>query len=493
MSERGLRVLFASPELAPWVKVGGLGEVVRDLPLALARAGIDVRMLVPAYPALKQAFPGARVAARFAAVGALPEAQLLATEGSVPLYLLDCDPLYARPGNPYQTAEGADWPDNRLRFGLLSRVAALLATQANPIGWQPQILHANDWQTALAGAYLAYSKETPAAFVQTIHNLAYQGIFAASVMQDLAIPSAAFSIDGLEFHGNVSFLKAGIAHASAITTVSPSYAREIQTPEFGAGLDGLLRSRSADLTGILNGIDYATWDPAADPHLACRYSIEDLRGKSANKAALQRTLGLPEIADVPLLGMVGRLVEQKGVDLLIEAAEPIVRSPAQLVVLGVGPRHLVEGLNALAQRHPREIALRTGFDEALAHQVEAGADIYLMPSRFEPCGLNQLYSMRYGTPPVVRRTGGLADSVVDLSEDNPGGTTATGFTFDRPAADELLAAVRRAIEAFRAPLTWRKLQQNGMARDFRWDASARRYVDVYAAALARPRMARSAG
>ena len=493
MSERGLRVLVASPELAPWVKVGGLGEVMRDLPAALARAGIDVRTLVPAYPALKQAFPDARVAARIAAVGALPAAQVLATEGAVPLYLLDCDPLYARPGNPYQTADGADWPDNPLRFGLLSRVAALLATSASPIGWQPQILHANDWQTALAGAYLADSKETPAAFVLTIHNLAYQGIFPSSVMQDLALPSAAFSIDGLEFHGKVSFLKAGLAYASAITTVSPTYAREIQTPEFGAGLDGLLRERSAHLTGILNGIDYATWDPAADPHIACRYSSEDLRGKSANKAALQRTLGLPEIADVPLLGMVGRLVEQKGVDLLIEAAEPIVRAPAQLVVLGIGPRHLVEGMNALAQRHPREIAVRTAFDEALAHQVEAGADIYLMPSRFEPCGLNQLYSMRYGTPPVVRRTGGLADSVVDLGEEKPGGATATGFTFERATADALLAAVRRAIEAFRDPPVWRKLQQNGMARDFRWDASARRYVDVYAAALARPRRALLAG
>ncbi|HEV8097107.1 MAG TPA: glycogen synthase GlgA [Burkholderiales bacterium] len=493
MSERGLRVLFASPELAPWVKVGGLGEVVRDLPAALARAGMDVRTLVPAYPALKQAFPSARVAARFAAVGALPAAQLLATEGAVPLYLLDCDPLYARPGNPYQTADGADWPDNPLRFGLLSRVAALLATQASPVGWQPQILHANDWQTALAGGYLAYSKEPAAAFVQTIHNLAFQGIFAPSVMQDLAIPTAAFSIDGLEFHGKVSFLKAGIAYASAITTVSPTYAREIQTPEFGAGLDGLLRARSAHLVGILNGIDYTTWNPATDAHLACRYSMDDLRGKSVNKAALQRALGLPEIAEIPLLGMVGRLVEQKGIDLLIEAAEPIVRCPAQLVVLGVGPRHLVEGVNALAQQHPREIAVRTAFDEALAHQVEAGADVYLMPSRFEPCGLNQLYSMRYGTPPVVRRTGGLADSVVDPSDEKPGGATATGFLFDRPAADALLAAVRRAIEAFREPLTWLKLQQNGMARDFGWDASASRYVDVYAAALSRPRMARSAG
>ncbi len=471
----GPRALFVSPELAPWVKVGGLGEVARDLPRALNQCGADVRLLVPAYPALKAAFGDARVVGDLPAAGALPASRILAIDAPDPLYVVDCDPLYARPGGPYQSADGLDWPDNHLRFGLLSRAAALLATEG-VAGWQPQILHANDWQTALAGAYLAHTQRPPVGFVQTIHNLAYQGVFPRGVLSDLALPAAAYSIDGLEFHGQLSFLKAGIRYADAITTVSPTYAREIQTAAFGGGLDGLLRARSADLTGILNGIDYSIWDPARDPHLASPYSVDHLDGKKANKAALQRAVGLPELADMPLLGVVGRLVEQKGIDLVIDAAESIVRSPAQLVVLGDGPRHFVSALGALAQRHPAEIVARSGFDESLAHQVEAGADIFLMPSRFEPCGLNQLYSMRYGTPPIVRRTGGLADSVTDQE---------TGFVFDAPTADALLATVRRAIDAFRNPDVWRALQRNGMARDFRWDASARRYLEVYGAALGR--------
>lgn len=483
IAARAPRVLFVSAELAPWVKVGGLGEVARDLPLALTRAGADVRTLVPAYAALKRAFSDARVVARFPAAGrALPEAQLLAADT---LYLLDCDALYVRPGGPYQSADGVDWYDNQLRFGLLSRVAALLAAEPNGLGWQPQILHANDWQSGLAAAYLAHSKQPHAAVVQTIHNLAYQGLYAPGTMQELALPAQAFSIQGLEFHGQVSFLKAGICYASAITTVSPTYAREIQTAQFGVGLDGLLRARSADLFGILNGIDCETWDPARDPHLAQRYSASDLRGKQANKSALQRALGLPEAPGVPLLGMVGRLVEQKGVDLLLEIAEPIIRSPAQLAVLGDGSRPLIAALRTLAERHPLEIAVCTGFDEALAHQVEAGVDIFLMPSRFEPCGLNQMYSMRYGTPPVARRTGGLADSIVDPGDEAPG-SGATGFLFDDPTPAALLAALRRAMNAFREPATWRRLQQNGMARDFRWDPSARRYLEVFDAALARP-------
>ena len=468
-------MLFVSPELAPWVKVGGLGEVTRDLPRALNQCEADVRLLVPAYPALKVAFGDARVAGHLNAAGALPSSRILAVEGADPLYLLDCDPLYARPGGPYQSADGVDWPDNHLRFGLLSRAAALLATEGVG-GWQPQVLHANDWQTALAGAYLAHTQRRSVVFVQTIHNLAYQGVFPRGVLGDLALPPSAFSIDGLEFHGQLSFLKAGIRYADAITTVSPTYAREIQTAAFGVGLDGLLRARSSDLTGILNGIDYTIWDPALDPQLASTYSVDNLDGKKLNKTALQRTVGLPELADVPLLGMVGRLVEQKGIDIVIDAAESIVRSPAQLVVLGDGPRHFVSGLGALAQNHPREIAVRSGFNESLAHQVEAGADLFLMPSRFEPCGLNQLYSMRYGTPPIVHRTGGLADSVTDLE---------TGFVFDAPTAEALLATVRRAIDAFREPGVWRRLQQNGMACDFRWDASARRYLEVYRTALAR--------
>jgi starch synthase len=467
--------LFVSPELAPWVKVGGLGEVTRDLPRALNQCGADVRLLVPAYPALKAAFGDARVVGDVPAAGALPASRILLADGSEPLYLLDCDPLYARPGGPYQSVDGVDWPDNHLRFGLLSRTAAVLAAEGIA-GWHPQVLHANDWQTALAGAYLAHTQRAPVVFVQTIHNLAYQGVFPRGVLGDLALPPSAFSIDGLEFHGQLSFLKAGIRYADAITTVSPTYAREIQTAAFGVGLDGLLRARSGELTGILNGIDYSTWDPALDPYLASAYSIDDLGRKTPNKAALQRASGLPEIADIPLVGMVGRLVEQKGIDLVLEAAEAIVHSPAQLVVLGDGPRHLVDALAALARRHPREIAFRVGFDESLAHEVEAGADLFLMPSRFEPCGLNQMYSMRYGTPPIVRRTGGLADSVTDLQ---------TGFVFDAPTADALLATVRRAIDAFREPAVWTALQRNGMARDFRWDASARRYLEVYRSVLAR--------
>ncbi|HTN29147.1 MAG TPA: glycogen/starch synthase, partial [Burkholderiales bacterium] len=283
VAERGPRALFVSPELAPWVKVGGLGEVTRDLPRALNQCGADVRLLVPAYPALKAAFDDARVVGDVPAAGALPASRILLADGSEPLYLLDCDPLYARPGGPYQSVDGVDWPDNHLRFGLLSRTAAVLAAEGIA-GWHPQVLHANDWQTALAGAYLAHTQRAPVVFVQTIHNLAYQGVFPRGVLGDLALPPSAFSIDGLEFHGQLSFLKAGIRYADAITTVSPTYAREIQTAAFGVGLDGLLRARSGELTGILNGIDYSTWDPALDPYLASAYSIDDLDGKKPNKA-----------------------------------------------------------------------------------------------------------------------------------------------------------------------------------------------------------------
>lgn len=490
----GTRVLFVTAELAPWAKVGGLGEVARDLPLALAREGADVRTLVPAYPALKEAFPQASTIAEVRSPGgAFPSARILQAKDGVPLYLLECDALYARAGGLYQTPAGEDWRDNHLRYGLLSRIAALAAAEPSPLGWQPQIVHGNDWQTGLAAAYLAYADRPCAPYLHTIHNIAYQGIFPAGVIADLAIPPAAFSVQGLEFHGQLSFLKAGIRYAAAITTVSPTYAREIQTPQFGAGLDGLIRSRQADLTGILNGIDPETWNPATDPYIARPYSADSLEDKSANKAALQRASGLPELPDVPLLGMVGRLVEQKGIDLVLEAAEGILSSPAQLVVLGAGPQQFVEPLERLALRRPAGFAVRTGFDEPLAHLVEAGADLFLMPSRFEPCGLNQLYSMRYGTPPIVRRTGGLADSVVDCTAQTLADGTATGFMFDAATAQALSQTVQRALIAYRDHATWRKLQANGMARDFRWDTSASRYLEVYSSVLARPRVAGARG
>jgi starch synthase len=480
-----LRVLYVTPELSPWIKAGGLGDVARDLPVALAREGADVRILVPAYPALRAALDDAVPVAELGSPGGeLAPARLLEAQAAVPLYLIECGAYYDRPGGAYQSPEGVDWPDNDLRFGLLSRAAARLGGAASPLDWRPDVVHCNDWQAGLAPAYLAFAGGPRAATVMTIHNLAYQGLFPRERLAALALPEASFQVEGLEFYGRISFLKAGLHYADRITTVSPTYAQEIQTPALGFGLEGLLRRRAPDLTGILNGIDTLVWDPARDPHLATRYDGGHLQLKRENKLALQRAFGLPEGARAPLLGMVSRLVEQKGVDLVPGIAPLLVRSRAQLVVLGSGDAQLQDALRALAAGYPRVVAVQIGFDDSLAHRIEAGADMFLMPSRFEPCGLNQLYSMRYGTPPIVRRTGGLADSVVDASEANLRAGTATGFVFGAPTRAALRAAVKRALEAYHHPKTWRFLQLNGMARDSSWERAARATIEVYRGALA---------
>jgi starch synthase len=471
-----LRILYVAPELAPWSKTGGLGDVAQALPRALAAAGADVRMLVPAYPGLGKAFPEARQILELPSPGgALAPARLLEAPGKPALWLLDCPNYYARPGSPYQSPEGLDWPDNHLRFGLLSRVAALLGGAASPLAWRPDIVHGNDWQCGLAPAYLALAGGAQAASVMTLHNLAYQGLFPGTLISDLALPAASLTDEGLEFYGKLSFLKAGLRYADAITTVSPTYAREIQGAELGFGLDGLLRERSADLVGILNGIDTEVWDPARDTLIEQRYDASRLEGKAVNKAALQRDFGLPQTAGVPLLAMACRLVPQKGADLVLAIADEMAGAGAQLALLGTGERDIERALRALAARHPRHVAVRIAFDERLAHLIEAGADIFLMPSRFEPCGLNQFYSMRYGTPPVARRTGGLADSV----------TEATGFPFDDATPEALLAALWRALAAWREPQAWRRLQLTGMARDFGWRAPAQAYLEAYRRALGR--------
>jgi starch synthase len=489
MSE-GLRVLFVTPEIAPWVKAGGLGDVAQALPAALAGAGVDVRVLVPAYRALKAAFPQARPATTFARPGgALAGARVLqATGPHFPLYLLDCDACFDRPGGPYQSAANEDWPDNHLRYGLLSRIASLAGTQGLD-GWRPDLVHCNDWQAGLAPAYFAREGGAHAASVMTVHNLAYQGLFAADLLDALGLPASLNTADGIALWGRISFLKAGLRYADRLTTVSPTYAREIQEAALGFGLEGLLRERSDALSGILNGVDVETWNPATDPLLAARYDAGQLERKAANRTALQRELGLGERPG-PLLGMIARLVEQKGADLVIQIAPALLRAGAQLVVLGQGERHLEDAFRALSAENPDAAAARIGFDEALAHRIEAGADLFLMPSRFEPCGLNQLYSMRYGTPPVVRRTGGLADSVRDPDEAPAG--EATGFVFDTPDAAALLAAVQRALATFRDPATWRALQTNGMRGDFSWAASARAYLAVYQTAIAARDAARAA-
>jgi starch synthase len=478
-----MKVLFAASEIAPWVKTGGLGDVAGVLPGALRSRGVDVRVLVPAYPALKAAFPHAKEVARPHWLGGLLPSPILLqaqADDGTPLLLVDYPPYYDRPGNPYLGPDGRDWPDNHLRFGLLARVAAWLGSDASTLSWRPRIVHCNDWQTGLAPAYLEYLPGGTAKSVMTIHNLAFQGLFDHASLYELGLPDAAWHPGGggLEYFGRISLLKAGLQFAEAITTVSPTYAQEIQTEEEGMGMGGLLRHRAAVLSGILNGIDTMLWDPTIDPALGSPFSHYDagrLAAKAVNKKALRRLTGLEDDPDVPLLGVVSRLTRQKGLDLLNEIADDVLALPAQLVVLGSGERELEESFTALAHAYPGRCAVTIGFDETLAHRIEAGADAFLMPSRFEPCGLNQMYSLRYGTPPIVRATGGLADTVIDAADAEHG----NGFVFVEPTTAELLAAIGRAAATWKDRARWQRVQRNGMAADFSWDAPARRYVELY--------------
>ncbi|QDX82333.1 starch synthase [Denitratisoma sp. DHT3] len=482
-----MKVLFATSELAPWVKTGGLGDVAAALPPALRQTGADVRVLVPFYPALRQAFPDAAPWAAVPPLGGRLGGALLRsarTPDGTPLLLLEHNDHYDRPGNPYLGADNRDWPDNRLRFGLLSRVAAWLGSEACPGDWRCDLIHCNDWQTGLAPAYLRYLDELPGSAARaksliTIHNLAFQGLFGADALPELGLPPESWALDGVEYHGYLSFLKAGLQHADAITTVSPSYAREIQTPAEGMGLDGLLRHRGERLTGILNGIDTELWNPATDACLHGHYDVLRLPQKVRNKSELRRELGLRPAEDRPLLGVVSRLTEQKGLDLLARTAEEILALPAQLVVLGHGDRALEQHFRNLALSHPQQVAVHIGFNEVLAHRIEAGIDLFLMPSRFEPCGLNQMYSQRYGTPPLVRATGGLADTVVDCTPATLAAGRASGFVFQAAEASAFLDCVRRAVAAWHDRRLWRQLQINGMTRDWSWQAPARAYHTLY--------------
>lgn len=350
---------------------------------------------------------------------------------------------------------------------------------ANPFGWEPQLIHCNDWQTGLTPAYLAHALEARASSLISIHNMAFQGNFPPHWLPHLDLPSSSFSVQGVEFHGQLSFLKAGIYYADHICAVSPTYAEEIQTAEFGNGLEGLLSSRMDQLTGILNGVDTAYWDPTNDPLLPAPFSRSKLAGKAINKRALQEQFDLTIDPKVPLLGIVSRLSWQKGIDLVLAIAGELLTQPVQLVVLGSGDKSFEADLKQLQQQWPKKVGVHLGYSEKLAHLVEAGADIFLMPSRFEPCGLNQMYSMLYGTPPVVRQTGGLADSVIDATPRNLAAKTATGFVFKGENEAELLACVLRALTLFQQKTAWQKLQISGMKRDFGWHSSALKYLELY--------------
>ena len=480
-----MRVLFAIAELYPWVKTGGLGDVAAALPPALAAEGADVRLLLPGLPGFLDGLPGIADHLRLP-TPFLPERVRLAgarLPGSgLFAYLIDAPALYDRPGSPYGDAAGADWPDNHRRFALFAWMAAALAQGADP-DWTPDILHAHDWHAGLAPAYLASGRGASggAASLFTIHNLAFPGLFPAAVFPQLFLPASFYAAEGVEFHGAVSFLKAGLHFADRLSTVSPSYAREITTPAFGEGLDGLLRRRAADLTGILNGVDATVWDPRRDPHLPAPFSAGRPDGKRAAKAALQRRFRLEESADGPLFGVVGRLAPQKGADLLLAALPALLGSGVRLALLGSGEARLEEEFRAAQDTHPGRVGVEIGYDEALAHLVLGGADVVVVPSRFEPCGLTQLYALRYGSLPLVRRVGGLADTVVDASAEHLARGEATGFAFEGEDAAALLAAAERALALYREPVRWRRMMRRAMTRDFSWQEAARHYLALYRA------------
>lgn len=475
-----MRVLFVTSEMTPLIKTGGLADVSAALPAELHAMGVDVRVLLPGYAQVLKMLPAPQVVARVPGLPGFPAVGLL--QGTLPngvkFWVIDSPEMYQRGGGIYQDGHGEDWPDNALRFGLLSKVAAVLGSAASPLSWKPDVVHCNDWQAALTPAYLNFSRGA-APCVMTVHNLAFQGIFPAALVPELGLPWECFKPDGAEFYGNLSFLKAGLFYADRITTVSPSYAEEIQQDELGFGLQGLLASRREVLSGILNGIDHNEWNPAADPHIPQPYTASDLRGKAVCKHALQKRMGLRIDADVPLFGMVSRFTRQKGLDMVLEIAPELIAMPAQLVLLGAGDTGMQRTALDLAHHHAGWVGAYVGFDEGLSHLIEAGIDIFLMPSRFEPCGLNQMYSQRYGTPPLAHATGGLKDSVVDCNAATLARGEASGFVFDEMTPEMLLATVRRAVAAYHDKTLWTSLQRNGMARNFGWQQSAKAYLEVY--------------
>lgn len=470
-----MRVLFATSELAPFAKTGGLADVSAALPPALAEQGCRVAVVMPGYPAVLDSVGPTRTLMRMEIQGV--QVRLLrARPGPVPVYLVVCDHLFARDGGPYGNPGGVDFHDNALRFAVFGQAIERLVAFGGRVGCTADVLHLNDWPTALAAAFLAPLPRRPRTLF-SIHNLAYQGLFGADDFQRLGLPWDWWSPERVEFHGGMSFIKAGLVFADALTTVSPGYAAEIQHPAFGAGLDGLMRHLAGKLSGIVNGIDTAVWNPATDPHLPATYDRHSLERKGINKRALRDELGLHQDDGTPLLGFVGRLVDQKGIDLIIHALDTLAGMPAQLAVLGTGEPRYQEALQAAAGRHPGRVAFVGRLDEGLAHRIEAGADIFLMPSRYEPCGLNQMYSMRYGTVPVVRRTGGLADTVRQVWSAHV--DNGTGFLFDDPTPDALVGTLRPVLDLYRQPQVWRRIQHNGMSEDFSWGESARRYLALY--------------
>jgi starch synthase len=473
------KILFVTSEAHPLIKTGGLADVSGSLPKALAELSQDVRLIIPKYQALNTQGEDIRYVCSLRVDNR--NVNILETrlpDSQVTVWLVDYPAYFNYPGNPYVDAEGSPWPNNAERFALFCRVAVEVAMDRVNQRWKPDIVHCNDWQSGLVPALLSLEFDPPAT-VFTIHNMAYQGLFPIDTAATLNLPGQLVHPEGLEFHNLLSFIKGGLVYSDHITTVSPTYAMEIQTPDFGYGLEGLLAYRKDVLSGIINGIDLDQWNPETDPLIARNYKSVSLLEKQYNKSELQRRLELPVNNHVPLFGVIGRLVEQKGIDMILDCLPEMVKIPMQFVLLGSGDKGFEKKLANFSHLYPDKIAITIGYNESLAHLIEAGADIFLMPSRFEPCGLNQMYSQRYGTIPIVRKTGGLADTVVDSLPHTLADSTATGIVFNDANASALLEAIKRSMILYGNHEAWKKMQVNGMQKDFSWQQSAKHYLDLY--------------
>ncbi len=477
-----MNILFATSEALPYIKTGGLADVSGALPPVLCQAGLDVRLVLPAYPSAMESLIDCHEVAQLHLSDHSPLIRILEGRGQegMRVYLIEAGEAFHRNGSPYTAPHGGDWPDNPHRFALFCRAVTAIALNQAQLNWPVDLVHTNDWQTGLIPALLHQHKQRPATLF-TIHNLSYQGIFHHSVFQDLALPANLWHMNGLEYYGQLSFIKGGLVYADRINTVSPTYAQEIRTPQFGCGIEGLLNHRSSHLSGILNGIDYQTWNPAEDTNLAATFNADRLDARANNKRALQRHFGLAESDEAMLFGHIGRLVAQKGVDLILGLLPRLhLLGKIQIVILGSGDPLLESALHQAQDQYPELISCTIGYNEPLAHQIEAGCDAFLMPSRFEPCGLNQLYSLRYGALPIVHKTGGLADSVIDTNEENLASGRANGFVFEHADPQGIWYAVDQAIRCYREqPGTWKQLMRNAMAVDHSWHRSAQEYIQLY--------------
>ncbi len=472
------KILFVTSEAHPLIKTGGLADVSGSLPKSLVDLGEDVRIILPYYQAIKTNEPiyyKSTVRVNDSEVNIL-ETRLAGS--NVPVWLVDYPKFFRLPGNPYHDEAGNPWVNSAERFGLFCLIVVEIAMNRGYLDWKPDIVHCNDWQSGLVPALLSLEAIRPKTLF-TIHNLAYQGLFPKSVNFSLNLPTQLWDSGGTEFHGMLSFLKSGLAYADRINTVSPTYAMEIQSAKFGCGLEGLLHYRKDILSGIINGVDTEHWNPETDPSLPANYKTNTLTKKNLNKTALQTKLSLPVNDKIPMLGLISRLVEQKGIDLVLDCLPEMLQLPVQFVVLGSGNKEFEQQLSDFAKANPDRMAVQIGYDEALSHLIEAGADIFLMPSRYEPCGLNQMYSQIYGTIPLVSKVGGLVDTVVDALPHTLSNNTATGIVFDGALAGTLIEAIKRALMLYNQPKTWKQMQITGMQQDFSWKHSAEQYRGLY--------------